>query len=220
MLLFPVTEVYAQNESLTLTYGNVLYRKNFGDQLNTLSDYTQGNPLEYVGFIYTGILKINRKKRDYPASFSALKYLPRTFQVNDSVSAKLTGSVYGFSIGFDCFPKSDMFDFVFSGGLNLGRMKLVQQHWDYLKYKDNSMHLKNMLVCPKLMVYSIVHIKRFNISFTGEYAYDISGSKWKEKTLALGKPRSSTVPGFNQSALYVSVGIGYYLPVGSRSNYD
>lgn len=207
----------AQHTSLDFTYGNILYRKNLGQQLNTLSDYEFGEPVQYAGIIFSGTALVN-KKHGLSGNFLAAKYLPQSFQINDSVSGKLSGSVFGLTAGFDCFPKTEWFDIIVSGGLNLGRMKLVQQKWDYLRYKDNNLHLKNMLICPKVSLMSKIYLKKFCLTFAGEYAYDISGSRWKEKTLSLGKPESLTVPGFNQTGLYLSVGIGYYVPISSRSD--
>lgn len=202
----------AQNSSFDLVYGNILYRKDLGQQLNTIKDHTFGEPVQYIGIATSGAFLVN-KKHNISGSLLAAKYLPQSFQINDSVTGKLSGSVYGLTAGFDCFPKTEWCDIIVSGGLNLGRMKLVQQKWDYLRYKDNSLHLKNMLICPKVSLMTKIYLKKFCLTFTGEYAYDISGSRWKEKTLSLGKPKSLTVPGFNQSGLYLSVGIGYYAPL-------
>lgn len=202
----------AQQSSFDLVYGNVLYRKNLEQQLNTISDYQPGKPLQYAGVSVSGAALLNKKHTIF-GNFLAAKYLPQSFQINDSVSGKLSGSVFGLTAGFDCFPKTEWFDVIVSGGLNLGRMKLVQQKWDYLRYKDNNLHLKNMLICPKVSLMTKVYFKKLCLTFAGEYAYDISGSRWNEKTLSLGKPESLTVPGFNQTGLYLSVGIGYFAPL-------
>lgn len=207
----------AQQTSYDLVYGNVLYRKNLEQQLNTISEHKLGEPVQYAGFSISGAALVN-KKYGVSGNFLAAKYLPQSFQINDSVTGKLSGSVFGLTAGFDCFPKTEWFDVILSGGLNLGRMKLVQQKWDYLRYKDNNLHLKNMLICPKVSLMTKVYLKKFCLTFTGEYAYDISGSSWKEKILSLGKPESLTVPGFNQTGLYLSVGIGYYMPFGTYND--
>lgn len=171
--------------------------------------------MQYVGLGISGRFMLDNKW-PYFGGFLFAKYLPQAFRVNDSVSGVITGSTFGASAGFDCFPKAKKLDVIFSGGLNIGRLKVIQDHWHFLEYRDNDLHRKNMFICPKVSLMTKYYIRRFCLTLAAEYQYDISNSRWKEKLLATGKPSSVPVAGFNQTALNFSVGLGWLIPVGSR----
>jgi hypothetical protein len=209
--------VRAQYTSIDITYGNTVFRKDFGGQLNCLDHYTHGRPMQYLGIMFSGTATVN-KVANVSGNFIMAQYLPQQFQVNNSVTGNISGSFFGLSGGIDCFPKVKAFDLIFSGGLNLGRMKLVQQELNYFNYRGNTLHRKNMLISPKIGAMTKIYLGHFCLTLNGEYAYDISGSRWKEKLLSFGKPHSVPVAGFNQSGFYFSIGLGFMIPIDSSGH--
>jgi hypothetical protein len=204
----------AQYTSIDLTYGNTVFQKDFGGQLNTVNNYRHGRPMQYLGLMIGGMYTNGKKTRS--SNFIMAQYLPQRFQLNDSVTGTISGSLFGLAFGFDCFPKTRAFDLFFSGGLNIGRLKLVQEQLSYFDYRRNTLHRKNMFISPKIGVMTKVFIWEFCITLNAEYNYDISGPRWHEKLLSVGKPRSVAVPGFNQSGFQFSIGLGYLVPMGSN----
>jgi hypothetical protein len=194
-------EANAQQSSVDLLYGNMLYQKDFLGQLNTLDNYKQSRPMQYLGIGTSGGFRVNRKW-EFSGNMFAAQYLPQRFHANDSVTGKISGSLFGVTVGYDVFRKAKAIDLIFGGGLNLGRLKLVQN--DYL-------HWKNMLITPKLSVIAKVYIGKFSLFAGAEYGYDISGSDWKEKRLASKRHASVPVPAFNQSGFNLSVGLCWIL---------
>lgn len=209
---------HGQYTTSELVYGTTLFRKDFGGQLNTLDQYNAGRPIQYVGLGISGRFMLDNKWPFF-GGFLAAKYLPQAFRVSDSVSGVITGSIFGMTAGFDCFPKVKRLDVIVSGGLNLGRLKLIRDHWNFLDYRGNELHRKNMLICPKASVMTKYYIRQFCLTLSAEYQYDISNSRWKEKILATGKPSSVPVAGFNQTGLNLSIGLGWIIPMGSSSGW-
>ncbi len=215
-LIGGIPSLQAQYTTFDIVYGNNIYQRNFGGQLNTIDQYRFGRPIQYMGISCSGMVKTDRG-HDLSGNLSWAKYLPQVFQINDSVNGKLTGFTIGLTAGKDLFPKAKAFDFILSGGLNLGKMKLIQEQFHYLEYKNNSLHLKNMLICPKISLMTKVYLGKFCISLNAEYMYDISSTSWKEKLLALGKPRSVEVAGFRQTGYSLSLHLGWNLPLGGSN---
>lgn len=216
----------AQRTSLTLSYGNYLFEKGFprtdGQQMsavNTKDAFTIGHPIQSVGLFANGMFRIDQRWK-ISGHFGGAKFLPQQFTVNDSVSGKISGCLYTVSAGYDLFPKIKAIDLIFSGGLNLGRTKLVQEKFDFLEKSGNNLHVKNMFISPKASCMLQVFVGKFVLNLNAEYAYDISGSNWKEKLLARHKPESVDVPDFSQTGLAFSVGLGWNVPMGSKSNYS
>jgi hypothetical protein len=202
----------AQYTSLDLTYGNAVFNKDFLGQLNTTNHYKHGRPMQYMGLMLSGTM--TKGSTNLSGNFIAAQYLPQQFYVNDSLKGNISGSLFGLTAGADVFPKVKAFDLILSGGMNLGRMKLVQEQLNYFSFRENNLHLKNMMISPKFGLMAKMYIGgRFSITLNTEYAYDISGSKWREKLLAAGKPRSASVDGFNQSGINCSIGVGWVVPV-------
>jgi hypothetical protein len=186
------------NAQVDVIYGNTLYQKDFLGQLNTMKAHKYGRPMQFVGVAGTNLMA--NKKKNVHWNFVGAKYLSQNFQVNDSVSGKISGSLFGFAAGRDLFAKVDAFDFHIGGGLNFGRLKLVG---------NDLLHLKNMFISPKLSVLVKVRIGKLCLSAGAEYAYDISGSDWKEKIFPTGKRSTVAVSGFNQSGMNFTVGLGW-----------
>lgn len=145
---------------------------------------------------------------DVFSNIQIVQFIPSSFSVNDSISGTLSGSSFNFAFGYDVFGKSDFFDLLFSGGINLGRMKLIQNNLDFLRNSTNTLHLKNMFISPKAQVMMKFSFKTVNLTFCADYLYDVSGSDWKEKLLARHKPASAAVTAFNQTGLSFSVCLG------------
>jgi len=215
-LIGGIPSLQAQYTTFDIVYGNNLYQRNFGSQLNTINQYRFGRPIQYMGISCSGMVKTDRG-HDLSGNFIWAKHLPQVFQINDSVNGKLTGFTIGLTAGKDLFPKAKAFDFILSGGLNLGKMKLIQEQFHYLEYTNNNLHLKNMLICPKVSLMTKVYLGKYCISLNAEYMYDISSTSWNEKLLALGKPRSVEVAGFRQTGYSLSLHLGWNTPIGSRS---
>jgi len=216
LLLLFAKNAEAQYTSVDLTYGNTIFTRDFLGQLNTTASYKHGRPMQYAGLMISGMQTNGRI--NISGNFIMAQYLPQQFYVNDSLQGNISGCFFGLTAGADLFPKVKSFDLIFSGGLNLGRMKLVQKEFNYFQHRDNILHRKNMLISPKFGVMAKVFIwHRFSITLNAEYAYDISGPRWQEKILAVGKPHSVSVPNFNQSGFYCSVGIGFNVPFFSSS---
>jgi hypothetical protein len=168
--------------------------------------------MQYVGLGASGMFHVDRKFK-LSGNFYGAKYLPQAFRVNDSVSGVITGSIFGVSAGFDCFPNAKAIDIIFSGGLNVGKMKIIQDHMHFLEYRDNDLHRKNMFICPKAGVMTKFYLSKFCITLNAEIVYDISNSRWKEKLLAVGKPSSAPIAGFNQTGVNFSIALGWNTPM-------
>jgi hypothetical protein len=209
--------IKAQYTTLDLTYGNTVFQKDFMGQLNTVHQYKHGRPLQYIGLGFSGTE--TNDKVTLSGNFIMAQYLPQLFRVNDSITGNISGSFFGLTAGIDCFPKVKAFDFIFSGGLNLGRMKLVQQDKRFFEYRGNTLHRKNMLICPKIGAMTKIYLGKFCITLNAEYMYDLSGPRWKEKLLSVGKPHSVPVGGFNQSGFSFSIGLGWVTPMYSSNGF-
>jgi len=208
--------IHGQYTTTDLIYGNTIYQRNLGGQLNTFDQYTFGRPIQYLGMGFSGMVKVDRRY-DLSGTFQWVKYLPQVFRINDSLNGKLTGFTIGLTAGHDFFPRAKAIDFILSGGLNLGKMKLIQEQFHYLAYTNNTLHLKNMLICPKVSVMTKFYLRSFCITFNAEYMYDISSTTWKEKLLSLGKPHSVAVAGFRQTGYSLSVHVGWSVPMSSNN---
>ncbi len=191
--------------TMALTYGTNVYDHSLMGQVNTLDSFQIGNPIQYIGLSGNGHFIISRKGH-FSGHFLAGKFLPQQINLNDSTDAKLSGSIFGFAAGFDCFKKADNIDFILSAGLNFGRMKITQATNSFTGEKVD-LSIKNMFISPKASAMLILYIKAISLSFNAEYGYDISASGWKRKLLG-GQEGSLNVPGYNQSGLGFSVGIG------------
>jgi hypothetical protein len=191
--------------TMALTYGTNVYDRSFQGQVNTLDSFQIGRPMQYIGLGVNGHFVINEKAR-VAGHFIFGKYLPQQIHFNDSTKAKLSGSTFGFGYGFDCFNKAKNIDFILSAGLNLGRMKLTQATNSFSGEKVE-LSIKNMFISPKASAMLTLYIQKISLSFNAEYGYDISASGWKPKLLS-NQESSLTVPGYNQSGLGFSVGIG------------
>jgi hypothetical protein len=214
----------AQRTTAEVVYGNHLFDQSFvrADNqsfgtVNTMDAFESGKPIQSLGVGLSGMFRVNQTWK-FSGHFLGAKFLPQAFPVNDCVSGKISGCLYAGTIGYDLFPKKKMIDVIFSGGLNLGRTKLAQSN--FLEKPGNVLHVKNMFISPKASFMVKLYLGKFCLSANAEYAYDISGSDWKEKLLARNKPASVPVPGFNQTSFNFSAGIGYAIPIGGRSNYS
>lgn len=194
-----------QRSTIALTYGAHLYENSLLEQVNTIDSFQIGRPVQYIGLSCNGHFIISRKG-NFTGHFIVGKYLPQQISLNDSTNAKLSGSTFGFASGFDCFKKAENIDFILSGGLNFGRMKLTQAT-NAVTGEKVDLSVKNMFISPKASAMLILYIKKISLSFNAEYDYDISASGWKRKLLG-GQESSLSVPGYNQSGLGFSVALG------------
>lgn len=219
-LLVVAESVSAQRPATGIVYGNLIYRKNLLGQLNTFDSYSFNRPMQFIGFQSDRIPIGARSSTDetHFTNVQFVQFISSAFTVSDSVSGTLSGSSFNFTVGYDVFRKSDFFDLMFSGGVNLGRMKLIQDDLDFLDKNNNRLHLKNMFICPKAQVMLKCSFNKLNLSICSEYQLDVSGSTWKEKLFARHKPESVDVPSFNQSGLMFSVSLGISI-VGSDDPY-
>lgn len=198
--------VFAQQRATSaLTYGTNVYDKSLLGQVNTLDSFEIGRPTQYIGLSVNGHFMISRKVK-VAGHFILAKYLPQQININDSTNAKLSGSSFGFGYGFDCFNKAENIDFILSAGLNFGRIKLTQATNSITDEKID-LSIKNMFISPKASAMLIFYLKSVSLSFNAEYGYDISASGWKRKILG-GEEGSLNIPGYNQSGLGFSVGLG------------
>lgn len=197
---------FAQKRTtMALTYGTNVYDHSLMGQVNTLDSFQIGRPIQYIGLSANGHFVISRKGH-LAGHFIFGKYLPQQIHFNDSTNAKLSGSTFGFASGFDCFNKAENIDFILSVGLNFGRMKLTQATNSFTGEKVD-LSIKNMFISPKASAMLILYIRSVSVSFNAEYGYDISASGWKRKLLG-GQEGSLNVPGYNQSGLGFSIGLG------------
>jgi hypothetical protein len=188
----------AQKGSALLMYGNTIFRKDLLGQLNSKDNYSFGRPMQFAGVSLTEQVLI-KTLGVFPSNVLAAHYLPQEFKVNDSVTGNISGSMFGVSLGYDFFKKSEVVGLTFSAGLNIGRLKLVDNQY---------LHLKNGMFTPKLSVTLSVHVRKLCLAFNAEYVYDVSNSDWKEKSRASKRSASVPVPGLNQSGFNFSVGLG------------
>ena len=195
----------AQRTTYALTYGTNVYDKSLSGQVNTLDSFAIGRPIQYLGLGLNGQYVISRKAH-LAGHFIFGKYLPQQIHLTDSTNAKLSGSTFGATFGFDCFNKADKIDFILSAGFNLGRMKLTQATNSVTDEKVD-LSIKNMFVSPKASAMLIFYIGSFSLSLNAEYFYDVSASGWKRKLLS-NQESTLSIPGYNQSGLGFSVGLG------------
>ncbi len=199
---------FAQRATIALTYGTNVYSKSLWGQVNTLDSFQIDRPIQYIGISTNGHF-ITSNKVKFAGHFIFAKYLPQQISLNDSTNAKLSGSTFGFGYGFDCFNKAKSIDFILSAGLNFGRMKITQASHSFTGEKVD-LNIKNMFIAPKASAMLIFYLKAVSLSFNAEYGYDISASGWKRKLFG-GPQGALNIPGYNQSGLGFSVGLGWAL---------
>lgn len=195
-----------QDGALAISYGQMAFKSDFLTQLRTIDAYNFSKPIHLVGIAANGDIIINRKGKS-SGHFLLEQVVPQKFNVNDTVSGKLSGMLFGCGLGWDLFPKNEHFDFILDGGIQIGRLKVRQADFNQFKRSSNNLHLKNMFISPKLSTIVKVNFDKFGFFVQADYAYDVSDPRWKEKILAYGKPDSVPLPDFWQGGLLFHVGI-------------
>lgn len=206
-LLFLPKSGWSQGGTPALSYGQMAFKDDFLNQLRTIDAYDFGQPVQLLGIASNGDYLINRGEAKTCGHFMWEQIIPQKFQVNDSVSGKLSGMLFGCGVGWDLFPKNERFDFICNAGIQIGRLKVRQSNFRQYKSTNNNLHLKNMFISPKLTAIVKVNFDNFGLFAQVDYAYDVSDPRWKEKLLAIDKPASVALPDFRQTGLLLHIGI-------------
>lgn len=183
-------------------YTQKKYQTEFGKFITNLnSNDVSKNPI-IIGLQHVGRSEMSSSNSyilDNAQSFSLL--LPHSFRYNDSTRLKITGFNFGMHLlGWDLLSKFKNVDFITAFGFNTGMVWL---------FGNANYRLKNAYFSPKITMIPRFTIKRFVISFTGEYDYDISSKRWKNMWFA---KKSELKPiSFRQSSYAFAIGIGYKL---------
>lgn len=214
LLLFTILQCpfqgHSQNGAIMLGYASAFYKDDFLGQLNTLNKAAAGNPVQEIFYGIHGQVESEKKQLFYE-QVTIGQYLSQSFSVNDSVTGRVSGWNLGMGFGMDFIRSTDKIDWIFGIGANMGRMKLVQSR--SLQKEGNILHLTNAFFSPKGFSTLIFFFdKGFSLSAQGEYMFDVTASRWREKWLSFGKPDSVPVPGFRQSGLRLFLTVGYSFP--------
>jgi hypothetical protein len=187
---------------VSLLYGTRNYSDNFYSQFNTIQHQTFFNPVQLVGLgvctppehFKTKTGKLIR----YVQHLSFTQVIPQEIKILDTISGKLTGFVFGMSLGIDLLGNTKHFNFMVSGGFNTGRLRI---------YQNELLRQKNPFFSPKIAIEPGVRFEKLIISVRGEYEYDVSGGNWR-RTIFANKDKVN-LNSFHQSGLtaFLSVGI-------------
>lgn len=159
-----------------LHYGYRLPSQNFYNQLNSVSDFDVGKPLQVFGFTYSSHVLFGRRgTADGHGMYSTI--IPKTIRINDSVSSKINGFVFSLALGKSLVTKSGALGIGAYLGVNTGRLRLSG---------TESLKQKNPFFSPKVGLEPRVLLGKMGISFILEYEYDLSKSGWRKTRFSNG----------------------------------
>lgn len=180
--------------TIALCYGYKMLDQNFYSNFNTLPNFSFGKPLQTIGVSMTEWWSVGaRGARNNYLYYN--QFIPQTIVVNNN-TCKITGFVFGFSMGADLLRKSKHFDLLLNGGFNTGRLRL---------YNNNLVKEKNPFFAPKISLQPRVCLNKLVISLTMEYDYDISKARW------LFTGGTANLNSLKQSGFTTFINIGYAL---------
>lgn len=185
--------------SLTLLYGQNIYRKTFSPSLNTFQNYNgPGATVNFVGIKLTGFL-FGIGSYSYDGSAFYTQLIPSVVKLTDSTTATLNGFNFTmdlFKIRF--FKKSKVVVLQTELGFTTGRVRL----------RSSEIRQKNPYFSPHLAIYNGYRPwKKWEFGFTVAYAYDISRSGWKR--MFNSDKNQSHVNNFAQSMFFYNLAVGF-----------
>lgn len=196
------------SQSFDFIYGQkYLSHKTFDGALNYLDKINFGKPLTYVGIGTTAYVIVTRGLFNHPSNIYYTQVVPQDVKLNDSITAKITGFNFGFTIhGFDAFPHKRNFDLLFNMGVNTGRLRL---------YGNSLAKQKNPYFSPKISMSPRVIIGRISLLAIITYELDISRKNWRKMTFS-DSPKIN-LPQTSSTGLTILASIGYVLKERPRT---
>lgn len=187
------------NNSLDLYYGYRVYDKSYYNQINSIEKKLDPKlPIQIIGFGLSGHgYTINRSGR-IAGQLNYYKIIPTRIMIQDSLKTKLSGFVYGMSLGLGLTNGKKTIGIGCYLGFNTGRSTLS---------KNEYISQKNQFFSPKITLQPKVIIKHISISIILEAEYDVTNPAWK-KTLFNRKDLHLLQP-FQQNCFTGLVSIGY-----------
>jgi hypothetical protein len=196
-------EVY-HHGSLELYYGNRVYDKSYYNQVNCIDKIDLKIPPSFVGIGVSGYpMHITTLGGSYNnnllvSELNYYKIIPSQITIEDSLSTKLSGYVFGAGVGPSLSTRRKRISLTAYIGFNTGRTTLS---------KNEFITQKNQFFSPKITLQPKFIIKRIAISFMLEAEYDVSNPAWRQtvferKELRLLQP-------FHQTCYTALVCLGY-----------
>ncbi|MES2762264.1 MAG: hypothetical protein V4677_08655 [Bacteroidota bacterium] len=186
--------------TLDFYYGSRIFTKNYYKQLNTTSDISPRKPPAIVGIGYSGYLFNVGSGSTFLMQMNYYKILPNKISIEDSLSTKLSGFVYGFGIGKGFYTQNRKLSVTAYLGFNTGRTTLS---------KNEFITQKNQFFSPKITIQPKAIIKGFVISLIAEAEYDVSNPAWKQTFFERKEPHL-LLP-FHQTCFTGVLSIGWWL---------
>jgi hypothetical protein len=187
-----------------LNLGYKSFSQNFKNQFNTIDNFDFSRPMQIIGLSFGGHFDGDRVKDGGKVSkegsmyFSYSYIIPKTVIINDTIQSKVTGFSIGEAYGWDIFKKNENVDVLFCLGFNLGRTRF---------YKNELVRQQNFFFAPKICLQPKIAIKKFTLSFTIEFDYDVTNPNWKKTYFAKGD--QIKINSFRQTSLTTLFGLGY-----------
>lgn len=184
-------------EMTAISFEQKYFLSNFDKQLKTIKNRNLMLPCNYLSI---GMIEHFSVSRGYsfPGYFIFSYLLPTKIELNDSINEKLKGFNLKFSVAGQNVINKKHFEIFFVEGLEVGRLKIVN---------DKNDKLKNGLLAPYFGIVLRLTISRFTCFAVSQFNYDFSASKWKKTWFS--KKQDEQIPGFNQTGMVFSFGIKY-----------
>lgn len=192
--------------SFDLYFGSKVFNSSFYNLFNTIDHIRLFSPIYEVGLGFSARMVVGSGSRydagiPHDGHWTYHTIIPIQISINDSINSKLTGSTISFSFGKDLCYLINNFDFVISGGIDLGRLMLSNSNYKYMK---------NPFFNPTISVQPKVKIKHFVISLRVDAWNDISNARWKQALVTRFSDRQTyDLTNYRQSGMRFLVGIGY-----------
>jgi hypothetical protein len=188
--------------TLDLYYGNRVFAKNYYGQLNTADSMNLNGRPKIAGFGYSGYRYSVGRGRSIGlySQMNYYKIIPENIMIEDSLSTKLSGFVYGLGFGTGLYSADRKLSITAYLGFNTGRTTLS---------KNKFITQKNQFFSPKVMIQPKVIIKKLVISLIVEAEYDVSNPMWKQTRFERKDPYL-LIP-FHQTCFTGLVSLGWWL---------
>ncbi|MES2514878.1 MAG: hypothetical protein V4580_12070 [Bacteroidota bacterium] len=186
--------------TLDFYYGNRIFNENYYNQLNTIQNMNINQAPRIVGLGYSGYRYSIGRSFGLYSQMNYYKLIPEKIIIEDSLSTKLSGFVYGFGLGTGLYSADQKLSITAYLGFNTGRTTLS---------KNEFITQKNQFFSPKITLQPKIIIKNFVISLIAEAEYDISNPAWKQTVFEKKEPHL-LIP-FHQTCFTAIVSIGWWL---------
>lgn len=193
------TDYHRFASSFDVIYG----QKNFqnevlGNAVNSLDQFSVGQPISSIGIGLTGILVVNRKRR-FPTSVHFNHLIPQKIALNDSIAGRVSGFNVGIPLtGWDVFSKKRWIDLILGAGFKTGRIRL---------FGDSRLEQINAYFAPCITIAPRFNFGKISLQFRAEYELDITRSRWRNVWFS-NSPKADLGP-MKSTGLSTSVSVGW-----------